>query len=1743
MSDITTKHYIINYNDITNIPFVDIDEEKLQVINNKLTTIYADTNLRQGKNINISSDGYINVTNTFINDTDINKIYYNGNVGIGTSDPESLLNIYDSINNSNLLNINNSGLLLETNINIFKNNIQIGSDTNKVDKVYCNYINDIDTTFLTEDNLKNNIFYTRSSIDGITANLTSQITSTSTADRGYTTEIFTNSSNYTDNEISEVTTELQTYSRTQNLNTLNNSSNYSEELFTNSSNYGEELFTNSSNYGEELFTNSSNYIDEEISRVSGDVISNAFDTNIRTELPELVITEEITSLRSETKSVANIIGNYNDTSGIILTANNTDNYKSFIILKSANSSSSVKIYNYDNDNLLISTNNNDITTPTVILNERKMILGYNTSEYFASPSTELYNSTNTLEIKGDININGNLKKNNETINLNIWSTQSNNVNYIGDIIFKDTNTLTNTAYANGSLVTIAGDLSQNKQGLIIEKSDRTQRIGITDSSIQQLGGVINANLSIKSKGSQPVTIGNDTSESLYVYSDKIGIGTSLPDEKLTVYDGRLLIHQNSSTDNAVLHLLSNTYNTYLFTDKTSGEFIIRNHNNNDFIYDLNGNIGIGVSPQTKLHVQMSNNTYLRVETDTNAVSQTSGIEFGIPTFNSIIRSKITSTTYSGYASDLRFYTNPSSSTTAQTRMIINQNGNIGINHSSPIYKLDVDGTMRLGRNDLNNSHGKLIFGKKSSSTSSRQAILGYTDNYEFSIADGLDTNNGQLKIAYLAPSNTIYCHSNANVGIGNNTSPAYKLDINGNARCMNSLNIEGSGDVILRLKADTNNNSGGEGDNPMIEFRQDNNLLTGLIGTGNLPTGSTGNDNAMYLQHCGGTGIVFLSGPDQNVQNTSLERMRILTNGNIGIGTTTPSEKLHVNGNLLTSGILCVSGGTLYAKDNNYMQTGSLIIGSITKNYGGGTNWNSNTAGLMLECTDNTEIAVHDNGTRVSSLMYFQGLSENSITMGRNMGWGTISKIILNGNIGIGTSSPSSKLHISDGSSYFKLYGNSAGDFEAPALAPHINTGDFTVYSGNVGSGSALFRIKNSGNVGIGTINPSYKLDVNGSFNCSSLTIGGNDINSIINIGTNIFEGTGTKVSIGTSAKYQDSILSLNVGDEGTMLSSSDTSQFLWRINSLDKWGIYWSRNTSGNNYTMTTDSNPNEIIFVGNNASKASVDLDNGAFYSKEWFRTIGNGGWRSETHGGGWFMQDSTWIRSYGSKQVLINSLLACDGRMGIGTSSPEYKLDVIDSGTYIGVFRHTNLTQGIGIQYDGLTAMGSNTTQDIRIKSKNSGKVIFNTNNSDRAVFDGSGNLGIGIISPSEKLDVVGNIKLSGNILKGSTNYIQDYFNNNALSITGINDALNTNNTAIGVHIAKYSKDFGYIDIRSSHDYGGCIDFNKNENSDYKTRIRGFNNPIKLVFYVDGSVERIAIEPTKTTISNLLDCTSGIQSSQILVKKANPFLEIDGISNTNPIINMRTNSSSSSGYKFVVNNSDDSFLFVKNKASGVEDVFTVTSEKNITFEENVTVNKILTVSNNASVSGNLSVTGTGISSITNKLKIGIGESTTDETVRLEVVGKARIRHELLCHNDIVAYVSDERLKKKLNSLSNVLENLENIDVFRYENSEIANKYFKNKLQIGLSAQEINKYYPEVVTLAPFDSEYDENDNKYISKSGENYLTLKYERLVAVSLQGIKELHKKNKDLETKIENLENKNLKLENELEKIKKYLNIK
>lgn len=115
----------------------------------------------------------------------------------------------------------------------------------------------------------------------------------------------------------------------------------------------------------------------------------------------------------------------------------------------------------------------------------------------------------------------------------------------------------------------------------------------------------------------------------------------------------------------------------------------------------------------------------------------------------------------------------------------------------------------------------------------------------------------------------------------------------------------------------------------------------------------------------------------------------------LGVGVESPICALDVRG------VACVNNGSPSDAATIRLQPGALCIGSTNQSYGGGTNWNDNTAGLLLETQANTEIAVHDSGTRIASLMYYEGEGLNQITIGRSMhpAWGTISRVIFGGAI------------------------------------------------------------------------------------------------------------------------------------------------------------------------------------------------------------------------------------------------------------------------------------------------------------------------------------------------------------------------------------------------------------------------------------------------------------------------------------------------------------------------------------------------------------------------------------------------------------------------------------------------------------------------------------------------------------------------------------------------------------------------
>ncbi len=68
----------------------------------------------------------------------------------------------------------------------------------------------------------------------------------------------------------------------------------------------------------------------------------------------------------------------------------------------------------------------------------------------------------------------------------------------------------------------------------------------------------------------------------------------------------------------------------------------------------------------------------------------------------------------------------------------------------------------------------------------------------------------------------------------------------------------------------------------------------------------------------------------------------------------------------------------------------------------------------------------------------------------------------------------------------------------------------------------------------------------------------------------------------------------------------------------------------------------------------------------------------------------------------------------------------------------------------------------------------------------------------------------------------------------------------------------------------------------------------------------------------------------------------------------------------------------------------------------------------------------------------------------------------------------------------------------------NELAKKVSQTKntsRQIGVIAQQVEKVLPEIISIAPFDA------NKYgHSKSGENYLTVAYEKLVPLLIEALK-------------------------------------
>jgi hypothetical protein len=142
-----------------------------------------------------------------------------------------------------------------------------------------------------------------------------------------------------------------------------------------------------------------------------------------------------------------------------------------------------------------------------------------------------------------------------------------------------------------------------------------------------------------------------------------------------------------------------------------------------------------------------------------------------------------------------------------------------------------------------------------------------------------------------------------------------------------------------------------------------------------------------------------------------------------------------------------------------------------------------------------------------------------------------------------------------------------------------------------------------------------------------------------------------------------------------------------------------------------------------------------------------------------------------------------------------------------------------------------------------------------------------------------------------------------------------------------------------------------------------------------------------------------------------------------------------------------------------------------------------------------------------------------TVGGTSRLKVTTSgASVVGALTATLDITGFASDKRLKKNVKILSEPLDKLKILSGFTYDwdQDKCKKAGFEpiQEEQIGVFAQDVQSVIPQAVKPAPFDT-----DNEGLSISGDNYLTVQYEKIVPLLIESIKEQQKQIEELRNEV------------------------
>ena len=653
----------------------------------------------------------------------------------------------------------------------------------------------------------------------------------------------------------------------------------------------------------------------------------------------------------------------------------------------------------------------------------------------------------------------------------------------------------------------------------------------TGFNLLQLGGTTSSFPALAVSGSdlQVIRADGSTNANLLV-SGNVGIGTTNPTSVLTVNGDIRVMYP---TDTTKYNTFSND-GTYLVIGKNGSGAYVRQDNKNWTLTDAGFQVGgirsFNWSSSGYDATASKDLSLVRLNPATLAITNGTNLEGGITGYGTLIASNVgigttnpisslhVVGTYGGNAAAIINQLNSgdifTASASGTTKFVLTNAGRVGIGVVSPVYNLDING----GNNSATTAQFAASYHNGIQLTNGGDSYVNSISFYQASNSRWAIGNipsaaaGGDFAFQRLTGSTTtplVIKGDTGNVGIGT-TSPGGLLDVAQSSTNKTGIRVTGTGysggtDVANGVGMYLGYNSSGNrqtwlgatdaiGSTTLGMFRYQtgtagyagfdaisgngsNRLLTiAASETSNFGVGytSTGVDITQYTAKLNAftynTNIANLNlrqfgtaaGNFLEMRNNAGTILDVIdTNGNLGIGTTNPGSKLTVAGSISVQDEAVITGGS----SNPYLKF---------------SNANGITMGFN---NDVTRIRLENTGSMLG------GISFQTNSLSRML-------IDFSGNVGIGTSSPNSKMHLydSDGASLtppqFIAQSTSAtwtSFFASNTYGNAIHWSSnkpmrFGTSTSNTGSGfSNLMQINADGTVGIGTVQPLSKLGILGN--------------------------------------------------------------------------------------------------------------------------------------------------------------------------------------------------------------------------------------------------------------------------------------------------------------------------------------------------------------------------------------------------------------------------------------------------------------------------------------------------------------------------------------------------------------------------------------------------------------------------------------------------------------------------------------